>query len=151
MCGPTQAIDSLVSQETHGYIPKLFEPDTLDASTRLVLTDAVYLNATWATPFDPNLTTPSGFHPAAGPTTAISLMNRTGEYDYASGKGWQLVELPYVGVPRAIHGRRQIGTNALARSGIAAGKMSGSQTAPMISASVAMEALTSLSERTSST
>jgi serpin B len=95
--GAAQAIDNLVSQETHGYIPRLFEPNTLDASTRLVLTDAVYLNATWATPFDPNLTTPSGFHPADGPTTAISMMNRTGEYDYASGKGWQLVELPYSG------------------------------------------------------
>jgi serpin B len=95
--GAAQAIDSLVSQETHGYIPRLFEPDTLDASTRLVLTDAVYLNATWATPFDPNLTAPSSFHLADGSTTQISTMNRTGEYDYASGNGWQLVELPYSG------------------------------------------------------
>ena len=95
--GSAQAIDNLVSQETHGYIPQLFSPDSLDATTRLVLTAAVYLNAAWAAPFDPNETSPSAFHPAEGSPTQLSMMNRIGEYDYASGSGWQLVELPYSG------------------------------------------------------
>jgi serpin B len=95
--GAAQAIDNLVSQETHGHIPQLFEPNSLDASTRLVLTDAVYLNATWAAAFNPNLTAGSSFHPADGSTTPISMMNQTGEFDYASGSGWQLVGLPYSG------------------------------------------------------
>jgi serpin B len=95
--GSAQAIDSLVSQETHGYIPQLFAPGSLDPKTRLVLTDAVYLNATWAAQFDPTLTASADFHPADGPTTQVSMMNRTGDYAYASGGGWQLVEMPYSG------------------------------------------------------
>ena len=95
--GSTQAIDSLVSQETHGYIPQLFSRGSLDSNTRLVLTDAVYLNATWAAQFDPNLTSSADFYPTAGSKTQVSMMSRTGDYEYASGGGWQLVEMPYSG------------------------------------------------------
>ena len=95
--GSTQAIDDLVAQETQGHIPLLFTADSLDASTQVVLTDAVYLNATWASPFDPNLTSPSDFYRADGSKTQVSMMRRTSDYEYASGKGWQLVEMPYSG------------------------------------------------------
>ena len=95
--GSTQAIDSLVSQETHGYIPQLFSADSIDSNTRLVLTDAVYLNATWAAQFAPSLTSSADFYPAAGSKTQVSMMSRTGDYEYASGSGWQLVEMPYSG------------------------------------------------------
>ena len=95
--GSTQAINQLVSQETHGYIPRLFDSGSLLPGTRLVLTDAVYLNASWASPFDPNETSKSAFYLANGSPTQVSMMNRIGEYKYASGNGWQLVELPYSG------------------------------------------------------
>ena len=95
--GSAQAIDDLVSQQTHGYIPQLFALDAFDSTTRLVLTDAVYLDAAWASPFDPNETTNSGFYLANGSKTQASMMSQTGDYKYASGNGWQLVELPYAG------------------------------------------------------
>ena len=95
--GSRQAINSLVSTETHGYIPQLFSADSIDSNTRLVLTDAVYLNASWAAQFDPNLTSSADFYPASGSKTQVSMMSRTGDYEYASGSGWQLVEMPYSG------------------------------------------------------
>lgn len=95
--GATQAIDDLVSQETDGYIKNLFSKGDIDASTRIVLTDAVYLNAAWADPFDPDKTEPSTFHAASGATQQASMMNKTSSFEYASGQGWQLVELPYAG------------------------------------------------------
>ena len=100
--GSAQAIDNLVARETHGYIPQLFSPNSFDANTRLVLTDAVYLNATWAAAFNPNETSSADFYPADGSPTQLSMMNRIGEYDYASGKGWQLVEMPYSGSKTAM-------------------------------------------------
>lgn len=95
--GATQAVDDLVSQETHGYINNLFSKGSLGASTRIVLTDAVYLNAVWADPFDPNETRNAGFYPASGATQQVATMHQTSEYGYASGDGWQLIQLPYAG------------------------------------------------------
>jgi serpin B len=90
-------INNLVAQETHGYIKQLFGPKSFDASTLLVLTDAVYLNATWAHPFDPNATSSEPFHPSTGAATQVSMMDDTDSYQYTSGNGCQLVELPYAG------------------------------------------------------
>ena len=95
--GSAQAIDNLVSQETHGYIPQLFAPNSFDASTRLVLTDAVYLDASWASKFDPNETGTSDFYPANGSPIQASMMSQIGQFKYASGSGWQLIEMPYAG------------------------------------------------------
>lgn len=95
--GSTQAVDDLVSQETHGYINNLFQKGSLDATTRIVLTDAVYLKASWADPFDPNKTSNADFYPESGAAKQVSMMNSTSAYKYASGKGWQLVEMPYAG------------------------------------------------------
>ena len=95
--GATQAIDDLVTHETHGYITNLFKKGSLDASTRVVLTDAVYLNATWADKFDPNETMDSAFYPESGAARQVPTMSSQAAYDYASGNGWQLVQLPYAG------------------------------------------------------
>lgn len=92
------AVNQLVSQETNGYIPELFSPGDIDSQTRMVLTDAVYLDAAWASPFDPAATNSSGtFTRADGSTESAALMSRTGTFRYASGSDWQLAELPYQG------------------------------------------------------
>jgi serpin B len=95
--GSAQAIDDLVSQQTHGYIPQLFAPSAFDASTRLVLTDAAYLDASWAARFSPDKTSAADFYLADGSTAKTPMMSQTGEFKYASGDGWQLVEMPYAG------------------------------------------------------
>lgn len=91
------AIDNLVAQETHGYIQQLFPKGSIDASTVMVLTDAVYLNASWENAFDPEKTSDEDFFPSAGTAQQTPMMDDGGTYAYAAGSGWQMVELPYKG------------------------------------------------------
>ena len=92
-------INAWFAEHTHGKITKLIDAGDLDASTALVLTDAVYLAAQWKYAFDPKLTKPTPFHPATGPAVNVPTMSY-GEAQllaYGSGNGWREVVLPYKG------------------------------------------------------
>jgi serpin B len=90
----TRRINEWVRAQTAGRIRTLF--DSLDASTRLVLADAVYLRADWAHPFGEETPTgPAGFTRADGSTVSVPTMRQETDLRYASGDGWQAVELPY--------------------------------------------------------
>ena len=61
-----------------------------------MLTDALYMHAAWATPFDPDETSPDPFTTAAGRhVTAQFMIN--GSYGAVSADGWTAVWLPYRG------------------------------------------------------
>ncbi len=70
----TDRIDATVSDQTHGMIPNLFPAGALADSTRMVLVDAVYLAASWATAFDPKLTAPGAFTKADGTVERVPMM-----------------------------------------------------------------------------
>jgi serpin B len=90
------AINAWVSEATNGKIPQLLGPQDVDTSTRLVLADAVYLNARWASPFSREDTSLAPFH-APGGTTQVATMNQAASLDYASHPGYRVLELPYQG------------------------------------------------------
>ncbi|GBG61314.1 hypothetical protein CBR_g20349 [Chara braunii] len=56
-----EKINDWVANTTHGKILDLLPPGSLDALTRLVLVNALYFKAPWATKFDPALTRPRPF------------------------------------------------------------------------------------------
>ena len=94
--GACKAIDGWVGDQTQGRIPKLL--DSLDPLTRLVLVNAIYLKAPWQMPFDETATKDAPFTRRDGsqvsvPTMSLSLT----EGGYASGSGWQALQLPYAG------------------------------------------------------
>src|SRR6185503_12078498 len=60
-----QEINAAIGTATKGHIPDLLKPGSLQ-NIGWVLTDALYMNAPWATPFDPNDTVPDSFLTAAG-------------------------------------------------------------------------------------
>jgi serpin B len=91
--GARRTINHAVSEQTNGKITELLRSD-LDPLTRLVLTNAVYLNASWATTFDAALTRPSTFH-AAGHGVQVPFMHTVGEFGYAERNGYRLISLPY--------------------------------------------------------
>jgi serpin B len=95
--GARLAINAWVARRTNDRISELLAPDTLDELTRLVLVNAVYLNASWAVPFTLESTRDAPFTTAAGDTIDVPTMVRQAELLYASGDGWQAAELPYVG------------------------------------------------------
>jgi serpin B len=92
-----RAINDWVSDRTAAKIPELIPKDALDSLTRLVLTNAVYLKAAWAEPFEASATSQAVFTRLDGSTVDAPFMHQTESFGYATGAGWQTVELPYAG------------------------------------------------------
>jgi serpin B len=92
-----QAINSWVSEQTAGKIPELIPAGALDTLTRLVLVNAIYLDATWMSQFDPSSTQDAPFTTLAGDTVTVRMMHQSSSFRYGKGDGWQAVELPYLG------------------------------------------------------
>jgi serpin B len=91
------AINAWVAGQTAQRIPELLGPDAIDASTRLVLTNAVYFKGAWATAFEPERTLPGPFTTAAGKIVTAQRMHRTGKLRYGENDTYRVVELPYQG------------------------------------------------------
>jgi serpin B len=87
-------INGWVSAQTEHKIAELIPPGALDADTRLVLTNAVYLNARWTAPFAPRDTQPAPFL-GAGHDVQVQLMRQKSDLAYADLEGGQLLELNY--------------------------------------------------------
>ena len=90
------AINEWVAAETNDKIADLIPAGVLDSLTRLVLVNAVYLDATWASQFDPDSTYDGPFLLTGGADVTVPLMTQSASFPYASGDGWQAVELPYL-------------------------------------------------------
>ena len=90
-----QEINHAIATATKGQIPRLLSPGSLD-QIGWVLTDALYLHAAWATPFDPDATSPGSFTTAAGRKVTAQFMEG-GEYRAVTADGWTAVWLPYRG------------------------------------------------------
>ena len=90
-------INQWVSDQTEGRIKDLIPQGAINDLTRLVLTNAIYFNAAWQSPFPKEATSNGDFHLLNGSRVAVPLMRQTGPYGYAEGDGYQAVELPYDG------------------------------------------------------
>jgi serpin B len=93
-------INHLVAKQTEDKIIDLVAPGLLDADTRLVLVNAIYLNAAWAHPFPERATRDEPFYPEgprAGAAVTARMMRLTEELRYLRGDGYQAVVLPYRG------------------------------------------------------
>jgi serpin B len=95
--GVRQAINAWVSDQTEARIRELLAKGDLDAMTRLVLVNAIYLKAAWLTPFAVEGTKPAPFTRLDGSTVDVPMMAAIETLPYADGAGWRAVELPYVG------------------------------------------------------
>ena len=93
--GSADAINGAISNDTNGMIPRIVTPDQL-SGTGWVLTDATYLKAPWANPFDPNDTAPGAFETPHGTVTA-KYLNETARLGMSRAGGWTAVSLPYKG------------------------------------------------------
>jgi serpin B len=92
-----RTINDWVEKETNDKIKELLKPGVLDATTCLVLTNAIYFKGSWATQFDPKLTFPQPFHLGTGKDVKAPLMHQEGNFGYLDGGDFQAVELPYTG------------------------------------------------------
>jgi serpin B len=113
-------INGWVSAHTAGKIPDLLPAGTITPLTRLVLTNAVYLKAAWAKPFEKSATRPEPFSLEPGRAVDVPFMHaaerlvagRVGEGDEAA----TVCEIPYAGrrlalvivVPDAVDGLDEV-------------------------------------------
>jgi serpin B len=92
-----QTINGWVEDETEDRIQELIPAGHIDTLTRLVLTNAIYFNAAWAEPFEPEMTEDGPFELLDGDEVYVSLMRQTTSMPYYAGEGYQVVELFYDG------------------------------------------------------
>ncbi len=87
-------VNHWVAEQTHELIPNLVKylPEHVD----MIVVNALYMKASWATPFDEAGTRPGEFTTFAGGKTQVEFMHGgVVPGKYASGDGWEAVALPY--------------------------------------------------------
>jgi serpin B len=95
--GSRLIINDWVSDQTEGKINDLIPPGVIDATTRLVLANAIYFKANWAHQFEESDTTDGQFTLLDGSTVRVPLMSQVEGFQYMDGSGFQAIELPYTG------------------------------------------------------
>jgi serpin B len=90
-----KTINRWVAEQTEDKIEDLIPQGALDELTRLVLVNAVYLDATWAHQFDKEATRDGQFTTLAGSLVTTPMMSQSAGFPYAKGDAWEAVELPY--------------------------------------------------------
>jgi serpin B len=92
---PTRRIiNDWVGRKTNGLIPQLFARP-LDPLTRLILTNAVYFEEKWVSPFKRELTERQPFHFESGGTADVQLMHKRLFARYVGVDGYSSVALEY--------------------------------------------------------
>jgi serpin B len=90
-------INGWVGRATEDKISELFPSGTIQSNTKLVLTNAIYMDAPWKYKFDPQLTRPSSFTLPNGSRVMVDMMHFNDFLPSAWSAEWQAVELPYRG------------------------------------------------------
>jgi serpin B len=91
------AINGWVSEQTDKLIPNLLAEGAVDRDTRLVLVNAIHLNAGWTHPFDDKQTADGDFTPQTGAKITTRFMHQTEEtLSYNEDADKIVFELPYI-------------------------------------------------------
>lgn len=90
-------INNWTEEHTKEKIKNLLPAGSLDASTRLVLTSAIYFYGKWQHPFVDSRTQPAPFTVPAGTAVQANFMNQTFHTGYAETAAAQILEMRYAG------------------------------------------------------
>lgn len=93
--GSRETINTWVEDRTEDRIQDLLPAGSIRPSTVAVLTNALYFKAPWAVPFETGLTADGTFTTAAGAEVTTPFMNGTDGFGYASGNGWEALEMTF--------------------------------------------------------
>lgn len=89
-----QAINNWCSEHTSGKITKII--DRIGPDMVMILVNALYFNAPWASAFDEDATAEGIFHGRNG-DASVPMMSRRAMYNYAEYQGARMIEVPYEG------------------------------------------------------
>jgi serpin B len=88
-------INQWVAGQTHDKIKDLLAKGTVNDLTRMVLVNAIYLKAQWATPFPAQATTPAPFAIADGKSKQVTTMHTVAHARWGDHAGARMLDLPY--------------------------------------------------------
>lgn len=97
------AVNGEVSRVTEGTIPELLQPGHIvPGITTMILTNAIYFKAAWATPFEAASTRPASFRNLDGSEAEVEMMATLDSFEYADTASAQALRLPYAGNEMAL-------------------------------------------------
>jgi serpin B len=88
-----EQVNGWVKEKTSGKIAKIL--DTLGREPVMVLLNAVYFKAAWATPFSRSATQDSVFHLSSAKAIETPTMHREAHFAVLARPGFRAIELPY--------------------------------------------------------
>jgi len=89
----TSDVNSWVSEETHGKITHILEK--AESGPEVILANAIYFKALFATKFDPSETSDADFFSADGTKVPCRMMHQSSDMAYFENDHFQAVNLPY--------------------------------------------------------
>jgi serpin B len=92
-----QTINKWVEDRTNNRIQNLIPPNGVSSDTRLVLTNAVWFKANWASQFPLTGTASGSFINRDGSSSSVQFMRQVLSVPYAQTAGCQAVDIPYAG------------------------------------------------------
>jgi len=93
----TSMINRWTDQATEGRIPDLIPAGAINEMTRLVLVNAIWFQANWASQFQSELTEDGTFNLSDGTQVTVPLMHREAKTEYAETESFRAIRLPYAG------------------------------------------------------
>ena len=93
----SKMINDWVSDQTKERIKELIQKEALTPATRLVLTNAIYFKANWASQFKEKDTIDDIFYLQDESSQPVRMMFQQADFTYARNQQFDAVELPYEG------------------------------------------------------
>ncbi|MCL2723291.1 MAG: serpin family protein [Polyangiaceae bacterium] len=90
-------VNGWVAEKTADKIKDLLPSGSVNAATRLVITNAIYFKGKWALPFSKNATKDEAFTSAPGKTITTPMMHATESHRFADASGAKALEMRYGG------------------------------------------------------
>lgn len=91
-------INDWVSDNTDGKITGLMPRNSITSGTRLVLTNTIYFNGSWVTPFEKESTAEKDFHLTSTATKKVQMMNLYAtHFMYGEDSSMQVLQMDYKG------------------------------------------------------
>ena len=94
-------INNWVAEQTKGQIQNLLTRNDITASTRMLLTNAVYFKGSFTLPFDAKKTHEAIFYPTTASYSSVKMMDQTAFFPYAENELFQAIALTFSGSTQA--------------------------------------------------
>ena len=89
------AINGWVERQTRERIKDLIAPGGISPLMRLIITNAIYFKAAWASEFSDHATKPLPFYPSPDKVVETLMMHQKSRFRYMETETFKLLEMPY--------------------------------------------------------